>query len=144
MPVAQLAGHDRISGEPALTVGELVLYGQVLIKGPVNPAHEIEPANVIGRPHQDFVHQGPFRPDMGGAQLLGITPDLILGIILLHGRFDVQDRGLVPFDQIGIVAVEKSQSIAQGLGRFRGNPPLQGRRGHDDLLGQILDLTQAF
>ena len=46
---------------------------QLLVKFSVDSAHHIEPADIVGRIVQNFLHQLPLRADMGGAKFLGIT-----------------------------------------------------------------------
>ncbi len=63
---------------------------------------------------------------MSGAQLLGIAPFPFLGKSLVQGVLDLQDRGFVAFNKIGVVAVEISQAIAESPGCTHGNLPFEG------------------
>jgi len=140
----QPARHD-----PAFPAGfrighDLELIRQQPEKLPVQRAEEIRPGDV-GRPccGQPRFHL-PLDGDVGQAFQLQAAPGRLGVVLLLHGPDDVVGVGVVPFDEVGVVAVDDPEQFAEGLQGDRVQPGAERRRALDYLQGQILKVIGPF
>jgi hypothetical protein len=82
--------------------------------------------------------------DMGQAFQLQVPPGRIIGVILPHGSLNVDGVSAVPFDEVGIIAIDDSQEINDRIPGNRMELPAKGRRPTDDFPRHIVQIGRTI
>jgi hypothetical protein len=138
--VTQLSRIHIIGCKSASIMSMTVLFRKVFVKRPMDPAHKGKTAHIVRVIDKHLPHQLFLSQNMGGAKLLSVASLQVRRKLLVQSVLDFQYGGLVVFYQIGVIAVQIPETVAQCPGSAVRDLPFQGRGGHGHLLGQILQL----
>jgi len=94
----------------------------------VHPGQKREGTGVGGRLPRQLRFDQALHLDMGGALHLQRALGRITRVVLGQGSLDVDRVGVMPFDQIGIVAVHDPRHLGDAAMRQRVQAAAQGHR----------------
>ncbi len=140
LSLPELAGLDCHQLAGVLVANQAKLVWKLLIKTAVQPVDEISSRDIkIGILTEADLYC-PLAVDMCEAFFLQVTLGGIFRIVLPHGTFNINGMGAMPFNKVGIIAVNQAQEINNRLLRHWMQLAAKGSRTADYFAGHIFKL----